>query len=306
MTSASTRIDRTHDENIPLGIGLMVLGMFMFSVNDVLGKWMVATYAVAQLMLLRSVGAVMVMTPVLGRPGHAEMLRMPRPLLQALRVVLATAESLCFYTAVVVLPLADAFTYYLAGPIYVTVLAVIFLGEKVGWRRWLAVLVGFVGVVIALQPGAGAFGWHALIAFAGSLFYAALMILTRVLRGTSPTVMAASQVWGGVLFGALAAPVDWVPLASVGDALLLALIGVIAVTAIVMVNRSLKLAPASVVVPYQYTLILWAVVFGYFVFGGIPTLPTMIGALLIVASGLFIFFRENKVTKVEPDVVTGP
>ncbi|MCB1489677.1 MAG: DMT family transporter, partial [Bauldia sp.] len=192
------------------------------------------------------------------------------------------------------------------GPIYVTVLAVIFLGEKVGWRRWLAVLVGFVGVVIALQPGAGAFGWHALIAFAGSLFYAALMILTRVLRGTSPTVMAASQVWGGVLFGALAAPVDWVPLASVGDALLLALIGVIAVTAIVMVNRSLKLAPASVVVPYQYTLILWAVVFGYFVFGSVPTLPTMIGALLIVASGLFIFFRENKVTKVEPDVVTGP
>ena len=73
-----------------------------------------------------------------------------------------------------------------------------------------------------------------------------------------------------------------------------------------MVNRSLKLAPASVVVPYQYTLIVWAVVFGYIVFGDVPTLSTMIGALLIIGSGLFIFFREQRVAKVKPDVVTGP
>ncbi|MCB1489671.1 MAG: DMT family transporter [Bauldia sp.] len=306
MASTSAQIDRTHGENIPLGIGLMVLGMFLFSINDVLGKWMIATYAVAQLILLRSIGAVVVMSPVLGKAGTAEMLRMPRPVLQALRILLATTESVCFYTSVMVLPLADAFTYYLAGPIYVTVMAVIFLGEKVGWRRWLAVLVGFAGVVIALQPGAGTFGWYALFALIASLCYAALMILTRMLRGTPPTVMAASQMWGGLLFGVLAAPVDWVPLASVADALLLALIGVVAVVAVVMVNRSLKLAPASVVVPYQYTLIVWAVVFGYIVFGDVPTLSTMIGALLIIGSGLFIFFREQRVAKVKPDVVTGP
>ena len=231
---------------------------------------------------------------------------MPRPVLQAARVFLATAESVCFYTAVTVLPLADAITYYLAGPIYVTVLSVVFLGEKVGWRRWLAVTVGFAGVVIALQPGAGVFGWYALIAFAGSLCYAALMILTRVLRGTSPTVMAASQMWGGLVFGMLVAPITGFRWRASADALLLALVGVIAVVAIVMVNRSLKLAPASVVVPYQYTLIVWAVVFGYFVFGNIPTVSTIVGALLIVGSGLFIFFREQKVATVEPDVVTGP
>ncbi|SDB04944.1 EamA domain-containing membrane protein RarD [Bauldia litoralis] len=306
MATAPGPATSNQGENIPLGIGLMVLGMFLFSVNDALGKWLVATYAVTQLLLVRSAAALAVITPVLGRRGIVELGRMPRPVLQAVRIFVATAETACFYFAVTVLPLADAFTYYLAGPIYVTVLAVIFLKEKVGWRRWAAVLVGFIGVVIALQPGAGAFGWYALIAFVGSLFYAVLMIMTRVLRGMSPTVMATSQMWGGLLFGVLAAPVDWVPIASVKDGLLLALVGVVAVVAIVCVNRSLRLAPASAVVPYQYTLIVWAVVFGYFVFDNLPSVPTMVGALLIVGSGLFIFFREQKVAKVEPDVVTGP
>ncbi len=306
MTSASGPTDLDRNENIPVGIGLMVLGMFLFSVNDTLGKWLAATYTVAQILLFRSFAATLVVAPMLGRRGFAEAARLPRPVLQAARLFFAVAESVCFYAAVSLLPLADAITYYLAGPIYVTVLAAVFLKEKVGWRRWTAVLVGFVGVVLALQPSAGVFGWHAIIAFVGSVLYALVMITTRMLRSTSDTVLAAWQIWAGLLFGLLVAPVDWVPL-GLRDGLLLCLVGVVALWAIVCVNRSLRYAPASAVVPYQYTLIVWAIVFGYVVFGDVPSTLTLIGAAIIVGAGLFIFFREQKVAaKAEPEVMTGP
>ena len=306
MTSASgpTALDRS--ENIPAGIALMVLSMFLFSINDALGKWLAASYTVAQILLFRSLSASLVVAPMLGRRGFAEAARLPRPVLQAARLFFALAESVCFYAAVSLLPLADAITYYLAGPIYVTVLAAVFLKEKVGWRRWTAVLVGFAGVVLALQPTAGVFGWHAIIAFIGSVLYALVMITTRMLRSTSDTVLAAWQIWSGLLFGLLVAPVHWVPL-DLRDGLLLCLVGVVALFAIVCVNRSLRYAPASVVVPYQYTLIVWAIVFGYAVFGDVPSTLTLIGALIIVGAGLFIFFREQKVVaKPEPQVMTGP
>jgi drug/metabolite transporter (DMT)-like permease len=285
----------------------MILGMFIFSVNDALGKWLAATYTVAQIMLFRSAAAAVVLVPVLRPSGLRQAMWMPRPWLETLRVGLATAETICFYAAVSVLPLADAVTYYLAGPIYVTLIAALFLGERVGWRRWTAVLIGFGGVLLALQPTAGIFGWHALIAFAGSVIYALLMIVTRMLRGTPSTVMAAWQIWTGLLFGLATAWWHWTPIASSFDVLLLGLLGVVALGAIVCVNRSLAYAPASVVVPYQYTLIVWAVVFGYVFFGDIPDLLTLLGAAIIVGAGLFIYFRERKVTgEMSKDIVPGP
>ncbi|HET7717377.1 MAG TPA: DMT family transporter [Bauldia sp.] len=294
-------------ENIAAGIGLMVLGMFIFSVNDALGKWLAATYTVAQILLFRSFAASIVLVPVLGASGLRRAMWMPRPWLECLRVFLATAETMCFYAAVSVLPLADAVTYYLAGPIYVTLIAALFLGERVGWRRWTAVFVGFGGVLLALQPTTGMFGWHALIAFAGSVIYALFLIVTRMVRGTPETVMAAWQIWTGLLFGVATAWIDWVPIANLSDAFLLGLLGVVALGAIVCVNRSLALAPASVVVPYQYTLIVWAIIFGYAVFGDVPNVLTLIGAAVIVAAGLFIYFRERKVAgEMSKDVVPGP
>jgi len=296
-----------HRENIAAGIGLMVLGMFIFSVNDALGKWLAATYTVAQILLFRSAAAAVVLVPVLRAEGLRQAMWMPRPWLETLRVGLATAETICFYAAVSVLPLADAVTYYLAGPIYVTLIAALFLGEKVGWRRWTAVLVGFGGVILALQPTTGIFGWHALIAFAGSVIYALLMIVTRMLRGTSPTVMAAWQIWTGLLFGLATAWWHWTPIANGFDILLLGLLGVVALGAIVCVNRSLAYAPASVVVPYQYTMIVWAIVFGYVFFGDVPDLLTLLGAAIIVGAGLFIYFRERKVRgEMSKDLVPGP
>jgi drug/metabolite transporter (DMT)-like permease len=286
---------RTADNPRPsalAGILLMLGGIFLFAVNDTLGKWLVATYTVGQVLLLRSAAALIVLAPFIWREGRAEFAAAPKPGLQFLRVVCSTLEVAAFYWAVVYLPLADVMTFYLAGPIYVTAISALFLKEQVGWRRWSAVLVGFVGVIIALRPTSASWSGPALIALAGSLFFAVLMIVTRYLRGTSDTVLVTWQTVAALVFGAVLAPVDWVT-PTFTDTLLLGLLGIVAMLAHMCVNRSLKLAPASVVVPYQYSTIVWAVVFGFAVFGDVPDIAMLVGAAVIIGAGIFIFIREQ-------------
>jgi drug/metabolite transporter (DMT)-like permease len=272
------------------GIGLMLTGILLFSVNDVMGKWLVATYAVGQVLLLRSAAALLVLAPVLRRQGLPK--RPAQPTLHALRVAFSTLEVACFYWAVAFMPLADVMTYYLAGPIYVATMAVLWLGERLDGRRIAAILVGFVGVLIALRPSAATLTLPALIALAGSVFFALLMITTRKLRETSDTTLVLGQILGALLFGIVAAPFAWVP-PSPRDFALLSLLGVVAMLAHVCVNRSLKLAPASVVSPYQYTLLVWAVLFGYLVFGDVIHPATLAGAVVICAAGLALLVFER-------------
>lgn len=284
-------------QNIPAGIGYMLLAVLVFSLNDVLGKWLAGTYGAPQILLMRSVVAMAILAAIFARTGFGPVLSMERPGLQILRAFLGAAETGIFYFAVRYLPLADAMTFYLAGPIYVTILAATFLGEKVGWRRWSAVLAGFAGVVIALGPTAANFGWAVLIPVGGSMVYAIFLTVTRSLRGTSDTVMAFWQITASLVIGGVLSPFTWTPFNHPYDFVLLGFLGVGALVAIVGVNRSLKLAPASVVVPYQYTMIVWAGLFGYLVFGDVPRWQTILGAAIIIAAGLFIFFREQKLSR---------
>ena len=294
------------NQNIAAGIGLMTLGIFLFAVNDVLGKYLAGTYSVGQILLFRSTVALIILTPFVIRAGFRTLLSLPRPGLQVLRLVFSTGEVACFYVAVSALPLANAMTYYLAGPIYVTMLAALILRERVGWRRWLAVLIGFAGVVVALQPSSITFGWPPLVALVGSISFAFLMIVTRSIRGTPDLTMLVWQVAAGLVFGLVVAPFTWVPIQG-NDGWLMGALGIVASIAIACMNRSLKLAPASAVSPYQYTLIVWAVVFGYLVFDEIPTWATLSGAAIIVSAGLFIFFREQKVARRETaEMIVGP
>src|SRR5436853_2264426 len=274
------------------GVGLMLAGAFLFSVNDALGKWLLADYSVGELLLMRSAAGLILLAPLIRQTGIAGFRSAPRPGLQIVRVILSTVEVALFFLAVSQLPLADTKTFYLAGPIYVTALSVVLLGEAVGWRRWTAVFVGFAGVVLALRPSSASFTPPVLIALAGSVTFAFLMIVTRMLRETTDTVLVAGQIGGTFVFGALTAPFSWVT-PSPRDLVLLTLFGVLAMLALACVNRSLKLAPASVVAPYQYTLIVWAIVLGYLVFGDVPDLAMLVGAAIIIAAGLFIFWREQ-------------
>jgi drug/metabolite transporter (DMT)-like permease len=273
------------------GIGLMLLSILMFSFGDALGKFMVATYSVGQLLWLRACAALLVLLPVIWKQ-RAEFVHLERPWLQLLRVTLSTLEVAAFFLATVYLPLADVITYYLACPIFVTALSGILLREKIGWRRWSAVIIGFCGVLIALNPSADTVSWPALIALAGSTSFAFLMLITRSLRATPDIVLASTQFIGTFTLGALMAPFGWVA-PSISSLGLFALAGGISVSALMCVNRSLKLAPASVVVPYQYSMIVWAVMFGYLVFGDVPSLATIVGAAIIIGAGFYIYLRER-------------
>jgi drug/metabolite transporter (DMT)-like permease len=273
------------------GIGLTLLGVFMFAVNDVMGKWLVGTYSVGQVLLLRSAAALIVLLPLMARERIA--LRWPQqPGLHVVRVTFSTLEVACFYAAAAYLPLADVMTYYLAGPIYVAAIAVFWLGEKLDRRQVAVIAVGFVGVLIALRPSGETLTWPALIAVAGSLFYSFLMIATRKLREARDTTLVLGQILGALLFGAVTAPFTWVS-PTVLDFGMLSLLGIVAMAAHMCINRALKIAPASVVAPYQYTLIVWAVLFGYLVFGDVLELWTLVGAAVICAAGLALLVIER-------------
>jgi drug/metabolite transporter (DMT)-like permease len=270
----------------------MMAGIAIFAVNDALGKWLLLNYSVGELLLIRSAAALFILIPFLRNAGVAAFVAAPRPLLQVARIVLSALEVAMFFWAVSYLPLADASTFYLAGPIYVTALSVVLLDEAVGWRRGAAVAVGFIGVVLALRPSAASFTLPALIALGGSILFAILMITTRMLRDTAVMVLISGQIGATLMFGAVLAPFGWVTPSPV-DFLLLSLFGVLSVIALACANRSLKLAPASVVVPYQYTTIIWAIALGYAVFGDAPDLFMLAGAAIIIAAGLYIFWMEQ-------------
>jgi drug/metabolite transporter (DMT)-like permease len=291
MTSSGATQDRVF-----AGIGLMLLGIFFFALNDALGKWLIATYSVGQLLLVRSVAGLVFLLPFIKREGWAPFRDAPRPWLQFARPVFATFEVACFYWALASMPLADVMTFYLAGPIYVTAVSPLLLGEHVGWRRWVAVIAGFAGVMIALNPSAQSLTPAALVAIAGSFSFSILMICTRLVRGTPDVVLVTTQTVGALVFGAVAAPFTWVPL-EWRDTLLLVLLGVTAMIAHMLINRSLKLAPASVVVPYQYSTIFWAIILGFIFFGDVPSAGMLVGAGIIIAAGIYIFIREQAVAK---------
>lgn len=275
------------------GIGMMLLGILLFSVNDTLGKWLVGDYTVGQLVLVRSVAGLAILSPLIVRTGLRRFRHMQRPRLQLLRVALSTAETALFFWALVGLPLAEGMTYYMAGPVYVAALSPLLLGERVGARRWVAVAAGFAGVLLALRPSPERLTLPALCALGGSLTYAAFLVATRKLAGTPGTVLMTAQLAGAGVFGA--ALVLWQGWAALGwrDAALMLLLGAGSLAGNLCVNRSLRLAPASVVVPFQYTMILWGVLFGWLAFGDAPDRLTLLGAAVIAGAGLVLLRTEG-------------
>ena len=276
-----------------LGILLMLLAILTFSLNDAMGKWLVSSYSVGQVLLVRSIAAMIVLAPFILYNGWRTLFVIERPKLMVLRACLTTLEVAAFYYAVAFMPLADTVTFWMASPVYVAALSPLLLGEHVGWRRWTAIVVGFIGVLIALRPSSETLTMPALIALVGSFFFALMMISGRALRRSSDLAMVFWPTLSAAVFGIVTLP--FVKVAPTPfDLSLLALLGIVALVAHFLTNRSLALADAATVTPYQYTLLIWAMIFGWAFFNETPRMTTFIGAALIVASGLFIFFREQQ------------
>ena len=273
------------------GVGLFSLGIFMFALNDALGKWLVADYAVGQLLFLRTIGAVAVLGPLLWN-SRADVRIRDQWSWHALRILCMAADTFSFYFATKSLPLADVMTFYLAAPIIITALSVPFLKEKVGRFRWAAVLVGFGGVVIALKPTGAAFSPAALIALFGSTMFATAITVTRRLRDTHWLTLVTWQFIGAGILGAVASAFTWTAPGAI-DLALMFLVGIISIICFICITKALALAPASLLAPFQYASIVWAVVLGWLVFGDTPTPNIVLGSLVIIASGLAVFYRER-------------
>lgn len=294
MTPASATSAAASDSR--MGILMMLLGMSLFSINDALGKWLVSEYPVAMLLAIRSLFGAVLLAPMIWREGVRAVFAVDRLPFHLLRVGCVTGEVACFYWAVRDLPLANVMTIYMAAPLIVTALSVPLLGEKVGWRRWVAVLVGFAGVVVVLNPTGQFDPAPSLVALLGTAIFSFGMIATRLLRQSSNLTLVSFQTFGTGFIGAAALPMVWVPPPGL-DFVLLGALGITALAGHAAMNRSLQLSPAAVVVPFQYVSIIWAVVLDLLVWGTAPTLRIAAGALLIIGSGLFVFYREQRLNR---------
>ncbi len=276
-----------------LGVGLYLLGVGLFAINDALGKWLVKDYGVGQLMMLRSIGAVIVLAPMM-LTLRINLIDTRRAPLQAVRIVVAAVDTFAFYYATRFMPLADVMTFYMATPLIVTALSAPLLGEKVERFRWIAVLVGFVGVIIALRPSPQMFSFIAPLALFGAIMFALSQTITRELRGIHWAPLVLWQFVGSGLIGATTVPWAWTT-PSLFDLGLMALVGAVSMLCFIFIVQALAMARAAVLAPLQYSAILWAALMGWLVWRDAPTLPILVGNAVIIGSGLYVAARGKMV-----------
>jgi drug/metabolite transporter (DMT)-like permease len=293
MTAAAAARSQAGLSPAARGMLVMLLAMFLFSLNDAMGKWLVSTYTVGQVLLIRSAFALAILAPFVWRAGLSSLVRVERPWQQLARVVCSTVEVFCFYYSVSYLPLADVVTYWLAAPIYVAAMSPFLLGERVGPVRWTAIAIGFIGVVIALTPSGTVEPLAIGAAIVGTLAFALMVVTGRTLRGTPDKTLVTFQLLGSLAAGLVLSPFGWVT-PTAPDFILLGALGVVAMFAHICVNRAVKLADAAIIAPFQYTMLPWGIILGWLFFDDLPRPVMLIGAAIITLSGLVIYIRERK------------
>jgi S-adenosylmethionine uptake transporter len=282
-----------------VGIALYLIAIFFFALNDALGKWLVADYGVGQLLMLRSVGSAFVLGPMIWSIG-ASLTNASHLGLQILRILCMALDTFCFYYATRTMPLADVMTFYMAAPLIITALSVPLLGEKVESFRWVAVAVGFVGVVIALQPSRAMLSSASPLAFLGATMFALGQTVTRKLRDVHWLHLVVWQFAGTGVIGAATLPWIWVTPTWL-DLGLLFLLGIVAMLCFVCLTRALAMTPTAVLAPFQYTMLLWATIMGWIVWRDTPSLPILIGSAIIIGSGLFVIYRDREPSVAVPE-----
>ena len=244
-------------------------------------------------MMLRSIGAGVVLAPMILKL-RINVIDPRQPGLQVVRVLCAAVDTFAFYYATRTMPLADVMTFYMATPLIVTALSAPLLGEKVERFRWIAVLIGFVGVLIALRPSPQMFSRAAPIALFGATTFALSQTITRELRGIHWLPLVFWQFVGGGLIGAATVPWAWTT-PNLFDLGLMFLVGAVSMTCFIFIVRALALARAAVLAPLQYSAILWAAIMGWLVWRDAPTLPIIVGNAIIIGSGLYVAARGKMV-----------
>ena len=273
---------------------MMLAGVACLSANDALAKALTAGYSPLQILFLRNVIALpftIVIGLVMGDPAA---LRSHRPAAHLLRGALWVGATIMFFTSFKYLALAEATALIFVAPFFITVISGLFLGDEVGWRRWLAVVVGFIGVLIVIRPGGAAFQPISLLPVATALVYAFLMLSARwVDRRESVWTLLVYLTAASALLSALIVPFVWVPVRA-EDLWRFAAIALVGTAGMTLMTQAFRLAPAVVVAPLDYTGLIWATLLGWVFWREAIDGMTVLGALVIVASGVFTILRERR------------
>ena len=292
-------IDAMHERRQRLiGIALMCGAVACFACLDAMAKYLGGHMDMLQVVGVRFASAfllALIFFNPLSRPG---LLITSRPALQIGRALLMLGTTVFNFFAFRYLQLDEALAIMFSTPFLVAIMAGPLLGEWVGWRRWAAIGVGFAGVLIVIRPGLGGMQWAALLSVIAAFCYAGYGITTRILslssRDSSETTLFYTN-FIGLLVMLPVLPFVWTTPSTALDVVLLLAVGAFGSFGHFMLIVGHRMAPASVLSPFIYTQLLWATTLGYLVFGNLPNVWTLTGGGFVVASGLYLFYREQKV-----------
>lgn len=297
----------------------IVLGMFFISVNDMVIKRFSGEYPLHQMVFLRSAIGMFFTLILIRLEGGWRILKTDQPGLHALRAVMVFASNMTYFAALAVLPLPDATALFFIAPIMITVLSIPILGERVGPRRWGAVIVGFCGTLIMVRAQGSTRGdisiWIYLLPILAAFFYATMQVLTRKLAKTKASAMAFYIQITFVLFCGISRLIvgngqfvdsvqhpslvfllrAWI-VPTAADMSYFVLIGILATGVGYCLSQAYRSAPAATVAPFEYVLLPMSIVWGWVIFADWPGLPVWFGSATIIAAGLYVIWREHKLS----------
>ena len=286
---------------IEVAFGLMALATFLFPLGDTISKILTRSVTPLEISfwrLLFQTVALALLARALPRRRQGSLLS---PLLAGGGLALATT-SVCLVTAFAVMPIATAIVIFFVEPLILTLLSGVFLGERAGWRRYLAIAIGLLGAVVVIRPNWSTFGLYSILPLGAAVAFASNMVLIRLASRTHSTltIQCGMSLFGALALGAAALAatalgfVRWSGFGAPAHVWPLYLIlGLLAGATVLSLSEAFRRAPASTLAPLQYLEIIGATLFGYLVFGDFPDLWTWIGTAIILLSGLYVLHRER-------------
>ncbi len=271
----------------------MSLAAFLWVLHDAISKWLMQDYSIYQVLLLRTVFSLLPILIVVRREGGYVRLRGARVWICLGRGCLAVGSFVLFLAALPLMPLTDVFAIVMSAPLLISALSSLVLAEPVGLRRWVAILIGFSAVLVMIRPEGDVASPGSLLVLASVVVYSFAMILTRRLGSTESA--GAMTFYSALVFlgvGLIASPFTWIWPTPTG-LLLMAATGVLAGSAQYCLTEAFRIAPPSVVAPFEYTSLIWAMLFGFLVWGDVPTALVLASAVVVIASGIYVLQHEK-------------
>jgi len=288
-------------ENIPLAILLMVGSGAVFTCSNAATKWLVAIYPIGETMFTRTLVSLIFLGAFILPTAGLAVYRTQRIGAHVIRAGSQAASQTMLAIAFTMMPLAGVTAIMFSSPIFTTLASIYFLHERVGASRWIALLIGFLGVLVIAAPGADSFQVGALFALGSDLLFGTVVVGVRGMTATESTgtlIMYQLTLLTGVY--ALTLPFGFV-MPTGFDAMIMIVSGLGNGAAQYAWTRAIHLAPASAIVPFQYLQLVWAMLLGFAVWGDLPTVALLIGSAIVIASGLFLFWRETRKVPVAED-----